>query len=69
MPILVHILAHVFVLQSKEEGKYQESIQSSTTPDQVHHMGKSQNRRKHHTQASQEASNFPAGDNRAAMKR
>ena len=26
--------------QNKEEGKYQESIQSSTTPDLGHHMGK-----------------------------
>ena len=27
-------------IQSKEEGKDQESIQSSTTPDPGHHMGK-----------------------------
>ena len=27
-------------MQSKEEGKYQESIQSSSTPDPRHHMGK-----------------------------
>ena len=26
--------------QNKEEGKDQESIQSSTTPDPGHHMGK-----------------------------
>ena len=26
--------------KSKEEGKVQESIQSSTTPDPEHHMGK-----------------------------
>ena len=26
--------------KSKKEGKYQESIQSSTTPDLGHHMGK-----------------------------
>ena len=26
--------------QSKEEGKYQESIQSSSTPDPGHRMGK-----------------------------
>ena len=31
-----------FSLQSKKEGKYQESIQSSTTPDPGHHMGKCQ---------------------------
>ena len=40
MPIFVHILAHVFVLKSKEEDKYHESIQLSNTPDPVHHMGK-----------------------------
>ena len=44
MPIFVHILAHVhvFVLKSKEEDKYQESIQLHVTgtPDPVHHMGK-----------------------------
>ena len=28
------------LLLSKEEGKDQESIQSSTTPDLIHHMGK-----------------------------
>ena len=27
-------------VKSKEEGKDQESIQSSTSPDQGHHMGK-----------------------------
>ena len=28
-----------YVYKSKEEGKYQESIQSSTTPDSGHHIG------------------------------
>ena len=28
------------IFQSKEEGKDQESIQSITTPDPGHHMGK-----------------------------
>ena len=36
----LQMLLNVVYLQSKEEGKDQESIQSSTTPDQVHHMGK-----------------------------
>ena len=31
--------------ESKEEGKDQESIQSSTTPDPGHHMGKRQRER------------------------
>ena len=26
------------IQKSKEEGKYQESIQSNTTPDQRHHL-------------------------------
>ena len=30
-------------IQRKEEGKDQESIQSSTTPDPEHHMGKRKN--------------------------
>ena len=32
--------------RSKEEGKYQETIQSSTTPDLVHDMGKRQTHKK-----------------------
>ena len=52
-------------LHSKEEGKDQESIQSSTE----HHVGKWQNTRKHHIQESQEVSPFPAGDHKAAMNR
>ena len=32
--------------RSKEEGKYQEFIQSSTTTDPGHHMGKRQNHKK-----------------------
>ena len=38
--------------KSKEEGRDQESIQSSTTPDPGHLM----NTRKHHTQKNQELS-------------
>ena len=32
--------------KSKDEGKYQESIQSSTPPDSGHHMRKRQNSNK-----------------------
>ena len=32
--------SNINICQSKEEGKYQESIQSSTTPDPGHNMGK-----------------------------
>ena len=53
----------------KQEGKDQESIQSSTTPDPGHHIGKGQNTRKYHIQESQEVSPFPAGDHKAAMNR
>ena len=35
-----NMLVNVSVFQRKEEGKYQESIQSSATPDPGHHMGK-----------------------------
>ena len=31
---------HAKIIQSKKEGKDQESIQSNTTPDPDHHMGK-----------------------------
>ena len=51
---------------SKKEGKYQESIQSSTTPDQGHHMGKWQKR---NTQESQGVIPFSAGDHKAARNR
>ena len=39
--------------QRKEEGKDQESIPSSTTPDQGHHMESDKNTRKHNTQKCQ----------------
>ena len=55
--------------QSKYKNKDQESIQSSTTPDLEHHMGKWQNTRKYRIQESQEVSPFPAGDHKAAMNR
>ena len=57
---------HANGCKSKDEGKDQESIQSSTTSYPRHHMGKSQKQKKHQTQASQEASHFSAGDQRAA---
>ena len=41
MPIL-----YAMVSQSKEEGKNQESIQSSTTPDPGHHVEKCQKHKK-----------------------
>ena len=56
-------------LESKEEGNDQESIQSSTTLDPGHHMGKRQSTRKHHIQENQEVSPFQAGDHKAAMNR
>ena len=50
------------------EGKDQESMQSSTTPDLRHHdiWESDKNTRKHCTQESQEVSSFPAGDRKAA---
>ena len=55
-------------LESKEEGKYQESIQSNTTPDIGHHekVTKSQ---KHYIQESQEVSTFPAGAHKDSRNR
>ena len=38
-----------------DEGKYQESIQSSTTPEPRHHMGKLQKTINYHTLERQEA--------------
>ena len=52
-----------------DEGKDQESIQLSTTPDPGHHMGKWQNTRELQIQAGQEVNPFPVGDHKAAMKR
>ena len=52
-----------------EEGKNQESKQSSTTPDPGHCMRKWQNTTKRHIQESQEVSPFLAGDHKAAHHR
>ena len=57
----------VFVL-SKEEGKYQESIQSNNATDPGHHMGNWQHTRKHHIQESQEESDHKAARNRQDSK-
>ena len=46
---------------SKNEGKDQELIQSSTTPDPGHHIGKLQKPKK----TSHTISPFPAGDHKA----
>ena len=55
---------------NQEEGKFQELIHSSTTPDPCHFMGKLQKqKKKNHTQERHEASPFPAGDRKAAMNR
>ena len=56
-------------LKSKYEGKGQEEIQSSTTPDRDHISESDKNTRKHHTRELQEARPFPAGDHKAAINR
>ena len=55
--------------ESREEGKDQESVQSSSIPDLGHHIGKWQKHKKYNTQVSQEVSPFPAGDHKAARNR
>ena len=52
--------------QSKKDSKYQESIQSSTTPVSGYQIGKEQDHSKQH---KQEPSPFPSGDHKAAMNR
>ena len=51
--------------QTKEEGKYQESIQSSSTLDPETVWESDRKTRKHHIQDSQEVSHFPTGDHKA----
>ena len=46
-----------------EDGKDQESIQSSTTPDPVYYFGKGQKHKKTPHKGGQVASPFPVGDN------
>ena len=55
--------------ESKKENKDHESIQSNTTPDPGHHIGKRQNKSKYYTQESQDVSPFPTGEDKAARNR
>ena len=66
---LLQLSSQIGALQSKYEGKYQESIQSGTTLNLGHHMRKSQNTRKHHIQESPVISPFPTSDHKAAINR
>ena len=54
------------IIQSKEEGKDQELIQPSTTPDPGHHMTK---RQKHKKTPQTRDHLIPAGDHKAARNR
>ena len=58
---------HIVLEQSKEEGKGQESIRSSTTHDPV--WEGNINTRKHHIQGSREVSPCPTGEHKIARKR
>ena len=58
---------HIVLEQSKEEGKGQELIQSSSTHDPV--WEGDINTRKYHIQGSQEVSPCPIGDHKTARKR
>ena len=49
------------LINSKKEGKDQESIQSSTTPDPGHHMGKSQIHNKTSHTREPRGQPFPSG--------
>ena len=51
--------------KSKEEGKDQESIQSSTPPDSGHHIGKWQKHKKTSHILEPRGQPFPAGDFKA----
>ena len=53
---------------SKDEGRDQESKQSSTTPDPSTMLESDKNTRNHHTQERKEVSPFPAGDRKDAGK-
>ena len=66
----IHLSKHLTLKYcSSKEGQDQESIQSSATPYPRHRIGSDKNTRKRHTQESQEASPFPAGDHKAVMNR
>ena len=55
---LCDVYFYIIIYKSKEEVKYQESIQSSTTPNQGHTIWESDKKytRKHHTQKNPERS-------------
>ena len=69
IPAFYHLIKCVTYRDAtKEEGKDQESIQSSISPDPGHHMGKCKKHKKIlHTRAKRLA--FSAGDHKAAMNR
>ena len=56
-------------MQNTEEGKDQESTQSSTLPDPEHHRGTLQKHTKNNTQEIQEVSHFQRGNRKAARNR
>ena len=59
-------------IESKKEGKYQESIQSGTTPDPGYIFctkWKVTTSQLHFTNEGQEVSPFPAGDHKALINR
>ena len=53
-------------LENREEGKYQESIKSSNTPDWITIWESDKTQKKHNTEENQEVSPFPTGDHKAA---
>ena len=55
--------------QSRKEGKDQESMHSSTTPEPDITWESEKNTMKHHIQESQDTSHLPAGDHKATMNR
>ena len=52
--------------KSKEESKDQKLVQSSTTPNSGHQIGKVTKHKKHHIHENQEVSHSPAGEHKAA---
>ena len=61
-------LPHRVVIESKKDGKDQDSIQSSTTPDPGYQW-ESDNSQLDITNESQEVNLFPAGDHKASTNR
>ena len=62
-------LAKTEVKRSKKEGKGQDSIQSSTTPDPGYQLESDNLPIRHHKRESQEVSPFPAGDHKTSINR